>query len=239
MPRMKDGFRRRGDQVTRLEAFVDAAFAFAVTLLVISIDAVPDSLEALLLALRGIPAFAFGFALIALFWYLHARWSRRYGMDDVYSNLLGLLLVFLVLVYVYPLKLLSGLMFASFTGHWLPSPIELTSYEDLRAVFVVYGLAFCTLAACVSELYAHALRRRRQLQLEREEAAQTAGDVAVWRLAVLIGLLSVSSALLVPAEPPVWLAGLPGFVYFLMNLAWPVSAWAARRTRARLAAEAT
>ena len=37
------GVRQRGDQVTRLETFVDAAFAFAVTLLVVSFDAMPSS----------------------------------------------------------------------------------------------------------------------------------------------------------------------------------------------------
>src|SRR3546814_7073413 len=48
-PRMADGFVHRGRQVTRLETFVDAAFAFAVTLLVISIDEIPDSRAALVL----------------------------------------------------------------------------------------------------------------------------------------------------------------------------------------------
>jgi uncharacterized membrane protein len=33
--------RQRGEQVTRLETFVDAAFAFAMTLLVVSFDAMP------------------------------------------------------------------------------------------------------------------------------------------------------------------------------------------------------
>ena len=36
------GVRLRGEQVTRLETFVDAAFAFAMTLLVVSFDAMPD-----------------------------------------------------------------------------------------------------------------------------------------------------------------------------------------------------
>ena len=35
----------RGREVTRIEAFVDAAFAFAVTLLVISFNALPDSAD--------------------------------------------------------------------------------------------------------------------------------------------------------------------------------------------------
>ena len=42
----------RGDKVTRLEAFVDAAFAFAVTLLVISGDQTPTSIDMLQQALK-------------------------------------------------------------------------------------------------------------------------------------------------------------------------------------------
>ena len=33
-----DGFRIRGTEVSRLEAFSDAAFAFAITLLVVSLE---------------------------------------------------------------------------------------------------------------------------------------------------------------------------------------------------------
>ena len=97
--------QERGREVTRIEAFVDAAFAFAVTLLVISFDAIPDSVPALVAALKGVPAFAASFALLAWIWWSHAAWSRRYGLDDGRSVLLSLLLVFLVLVYVYPLRL--------------------------------------------------------------------------------------------------------------------------------------
>src|SRR5690606_676829 len=110
--RMGDGFVHRGRNVTRLEAFVDAAFAFAVTLLVISIDAIPDSRHALVLALKAVPSFAACFAMIAMFWAAHARWSKRYGFDDTASTVLSLLLVFVVLVYVYPLRLQFGVFFA-------------------------------------------------------------------------------------------------------------------------------
>ena len=44
----------RGDKVTRLEAFVDASFAFALTLLVISGDSIPGSIEELVDALKQI-----------------------------------------------------------------------------------------------------------------------------------------------------------------------------------------
>ena len=62
----------RGDKVTRLEAFVDAAFAFAVTLLVIAGDSIPSSIAELQAAIKQIPAYAASFALIMRFWLSHA-----------------------------------------------------------------------------------------------------------------------------------------------------------------------
>src|SRR5689334_21939870 len=100
LQRLPDGFIHRGVNVTRLEAFVDAAFAFAVTLLVISLDSIPTSIPAMLVALKGVPAFAASFIQIMIFWSAHATWSRRFGLDDAPSQRLSLVLVFLVLVYV-------------------------------------------------------------------------------------------------------------------------------------------
>ena len=40
---VEDRFRLRGLEVTRLDTFVDAAFAFVLTLLVISFDAIPSN----------------------------------------------------------------------------------------------------------------------------------------------------------------------------------------------------
>lgn len=61
---VEGGVRQRGEQVTRLETFVDAAFAFAVTLLVVSFDAMPSSFAELYDALRRLPAFLAGFAIL-------------------------------------------------------------------------------------------------------------------------------------------------------------------------------
>ena len=75
------GFRLRGREVTRLESFSDAVFAFALTLLVVSLD-VPKTFTDLVTTMRGFPAFALCFLLLALIWNGHYRYCRRYGLDD-------------------------------------------------------------------------------------------------------------------------------------------------------------
>src|SRR5713226_7012513 len=45
-------FRLRGMQMTRLETFIDAAFAFAISMLVIAAQQIPDNIEALLAAFK-------------------------------------------------------------------------------------------------------------------------------------------------------------------------------------------
>ena len=72
---LERGMRLRGLAMTRLETFVDAAFAFAVTLLVISVDDVPRSFEELVLALKNIPVFLAASAQLFLFWIAHRSWS--------------------------------------------------------------------------------------------------------------------------------------------------------------------
>lgn len=59
------GFRWRGGEISRLEGLSDAVFAFAVTLLVVSLE-VPETFNELLRVLRGFFAFAVCFSI--LFW---------------------------------------------------------------------------------------------------------------------------------------------------------------------------
>ena len=54
LPRLK-GFRLRGIAMTRLETFIDAAFAFAMTMLVIASQQISDDIGTLLAALRMCP----------------------------------------------------------------------------------------------------------------------------------------------------------------------------------------
>lgn len=66
----KVGFRLRGTEINRLEAFSDVVFGFALTLLVVSLE-VPHTFEELMRDLRGFLPFAVCFALLLQVWYIH------------------------------------------------------------------------------------------------------------------------------------------------------------------------
>jgi hypothetical protein len=54
-------------QMTRLETFTDAAFAFAVTMLVIAAQQIPDNIASLLAAFRNVPTFVSSIAVLGIF----------------------------------------------------------------------------------------------------------------------------------------------------------------------------
>ena len=81
LPRLR-GFRLRGMEMTRLETFIDAAFAFAITMLVIATQQIPDDIETLLAAFKNVPAFVASIIVLGIFWRGHWLWSRRYGLED-------------------------------------------------------------------------------------------------------------------------------------------------------------
>ena len=229
-----DGFLERGAVVTRLEAFVDAAFAFALTMLVISVDAIPADMPGLLAALKGTPAFAASFGQVAWFWYAHVTWSRRYGLDDGRSTVLSLLMVFLVMVYIYPLKALFATFFGWITLGWLPLGFELRTIDDLNAMFVTYGLVFASMSALVMLLYLHAWRCRAALGLSVDEQVGTLTTAASWAVAVGVAVASMAAAQLLTPATPKWAYGLPGMMYALMFITQPVTKAVARRAHARL-----
>jgi len=76
LPRLR-GFRLRGMQMTRLETFIDAAFAFAISMLVIAPQQIPDNIDGLLGAFRNVPAFVTSIIVLGIFWRGHWLWSRR------------------------------------------------------------------------------------------------------------------------------------------------------------------
>ena len=171
-----------GDNTSRLDAFTDAAFAFAVSLLVIGGARAPEDIDTLIGALGDIPAFAFGFAVMAMFWMGHVRWRRLRGEGDWLSILLTLLLVFLTLVYVQPLRAMAAATGIWFTGHG--SGFR-GSVADL---FAVYGTGFVAMSLTMAALYWETLRDREMTANLRREAL---GERGIWLILAVTGFASI------------------------------------------------
>ncbi len=166
------GMRLRGLAMTRLETFADAAFAFAVTLLVIAVDDVPRTFEELQVAIKSIPVFLFSAAQVFAFWIAHRNWSRIYGLDNGMAVLLTLLLVIGLLVMVFPLRIVYAFAVADLSDGWIPPPFELDPViwaEQLILVFVGYGISWAWLAGIVVAIFGYVLVRRRTLALNATE----------------------------------------------------------------------
>jgi hypothetical protein len=206
----KDGFRLRGMETTRMETFIDAAFAFAITMLVISIGDIPDSYSELIYALKGTPAFAMSFAAVLLFWLGHRRWSRRCGFEDGVTIFISMSLVFLVLVFVYPLKLMFSALGAWATAGWLPSEFRITHAGELIYLFIIYGLGFAFLTILMAWLNYRTIAKRKILLLNEIELMITKQEILLW---LILGITGFSSALFALIFPP-RIAIYAGFVYF-------------------------
>lgn len=218
---VEGGVRQRGEQVTRLETFVDAAFAFAMTLLVVSFDAMPSSFAELYDALRRLPAFLAGFAILALFWHGHHRFSRNFGLEDGTIVFLSLALVAATMFYVYPLRMVMSAAMGFFTGGWAPSEFRVRDMTEFRLIFVIYGVGFAVLASIIAWMNAHALRKADQLQLDAAERLAARAEVVAHLVLTGCAMLSIVLALAIP-EGRGWMHALPGLAYGLLGILMPV-----------------
>jgi uncharacterized membrane protein len=207
-----DGAAAPDRSAARLDAFVDAAFAFAVTLLVVGVGTVPESLAELRAALVNVPAFAVSFALIAMFWVGHVRWRQHAGERGGLALWLSLALVFLVLVYVYPLRLMSLSLVQFVAGH----AARAATLEEVAQLFTLYGLGFIAMAGAMTGLWVLALRAVPEPGPRRAAAR---GEAVIWALLMAAGLLSVTLAQFRATAP------LSPWVYALLGPAIGMFVW--------------
>jgi uncharacterized membrane protein len=229
---VEQDFRLRGLEVTRLDTFIDAAFAFVLTLLVISFDEIPSNIDEMLDALKRIPAFAVSFATLMMFWLQHRRWSRRYGLENSKTVLLSLALIFVVMVYVYPLRMVFEGMFNSLSDGFFTSSYQIDNYRDLRGMFVVYSVGFAAMSLILSQLFRAALYNREFLALNSVEQQITKTSMHIWMIAAGFGVLSIMIALFI-SDP--WIS-VAGYMYFSLIPALSIFSRFERRSLARLQA---
>lgn len=211
-----EDFRLRGHEVKRIEAFSDAVFAFAVTLLIVSLE-VPKNFEELMVTMRGFFAFGISFLFLMLIWHEQNIFFRRYNLDDHLTIFLNGALIFLVLFYVYPLKFLFTLIFNNQIYHDSQASMVIEDFQTPQ-LMTIYGSGFGTIYLLFFFMYKHALRKRELLQLTPVEAFDTKTKMYSHLVFVFAALLSIVIAWVLPVE----IAGLSGYLYILIGPAFTI-----------------
>jgi uncharacterized membrane protein len=209
--------RAEAHGASRVEAFTDDVFAFALTLLVVSLE-VPRTFRDLESASRGFVGFALTFAVLGWIWHEHKKLFAHFVLGDALAVFLNFVLLFVVLFYIYPLKFLSHLLMGRLglldaPGlTWAETPRLMTIYSGgWVAIFVLFLL-----------LYRHGLARG---------LAREAGVVPLFRaraqmrahgISIGVGAVSLLLTLLAVVLHRPALVAWAGLVFFLLG---PLHGW--------------
>jgi uncharacterized membrane protein len=206
---IENGFRMRGAGMSRIDAFSDVVFGFALTLLVVSLE-VPKDFSDLHEAVRGFIPFAICFTMLLTLWYAHYVFFRRYGLHDQLTIFLNSFLLFVVLFYVYPLKFLFSTLVGQISRR--DSTPYFTSSGQVTELMILYALGFAAVYFLLAALYWNAWRHREPLALNGLERLLTVSSIIDAFGLAAIGLIACLGGLILPAE---W-SGHSGYIYFLI-----------------------
>jgi transmembrane protein TMEM174 (potassium channel) len=229
-------FRWRGHEVSRIEGLSDAVFAFAITLLVVSLE-VPKTFNELAETMHGFGAFLVSFMLLFAVWFNQYKFFRRYGLRDTTTVLLNAALLFVVLFYVYPLKFLFSFLIDKVTGGHgevlLPNGnvvLMIESKEQMASLMIIFSLGYLAVFGVFVLLYWHAYRKREALELNDLERFDTRESILEGGLNCGIAILS----LLIVIVGGAGRAGLAGMAYMLTGVVMTLNGMIMGRRRRSL-----
>lgn len=199
----KDDIAWRGHEVTRIEAFSDAMFAFGITLLIVSLE-VPRSYHELMNGMLMFMPFAICFTIVFMIWYAQNIFFRRYGLHDTTTVVLNGILMFVVLFFIYPLKYLFRGMFSG--------GLVIENTRQIAYLFYIYSGGFMVIYLLFAAMYNNALRHREALNLTPSELFQTRSHLYGHLAIAGVGMLSIIIAYFDTGTN-----GWAGLIYFLIG----------------------
>lgn len=209
-----DAIAWRSHEPSRLETFSDAVFAFALTLIILSIE-VPKSFDELAETMRGTLSFAACFAVLFNVWNSQNMFFRRFGINDSYTMFLNAVLLFVVLVYAFPLKFLCDLLLIGNNYHEDGKELIKVTRDDIQPLMLIYSIGFFSIYLLFYLMYSHVKKFATQLELTAPEIWETKTLTSINLICMCICMLSIIVALAFPFH-----AGMSGWVYFLFPFAY-------------------
>jgi hypothetical protein len=215
-------FRWRGREISRIEALSDAVFALTITL-VVATTQVPETFPEIWGVFLDAPVLAVCFTLLVLLWHDHYLFFRRYGLEDAPTIALNLVLLFLVLLYAYPLRFMFSFIWNALVlgtippAEFFPVAADGMPFGDLfvnpysQAIWMMYlyGAGCASVFLVLFLMHLRAYRKREQLGLDEIELALTRGSLRSHGISCGIAVGSILVAGMTAQ------AGIAGMVYIL------------------------
>ncbi|MEO9872776.1 TMEM175 family protein [Ekhidna sp.] len=214
-------FRYRGLNQTRIETFSDAVFAVAFTLVVLS-TTVPETFDELRKSINDIIPSFICIVLIVVIWYQHYLFFLRFGLQNTKTVVVNTFLLFLLLIYIYPLKFLarflvelySAILFGKNVNFMQSFGGEMNS-ENMTLLMTAYGAGATLIFVAMTWLYRHAYKKREELELNEFETFCTKVGLKQNLLMSAIPFFSTVIAFLHPFGHGALNFGIAGFTYML------------------------
>ena len=192
----------------RIEAFSDAVFGFAATLMVITIDTDASFSNLIQTNQTNWITFAVTFFVLVALWKVHYNFFRRTNYMDNWIITFNSILLFVILYYIFPLKsLLNSLM-----------GLEEQPWESLASLFAFYSGGFVLIFLSLSLMYYRAYKKTNSIADSLNLLFYTrhfAIYVAVGLLSILLATMGIGINY-----------GLPGFIYVIIGfLCWGHAVW--------------
>ena len=206
-------FKWRGGDVSRLESLIDAVFAIAVTLLIVSRD-VPKTFDEFLAVMWSFAGFAVTFSFLFMIWKGHYLFHRRYGLEDNSTIFLNAILIFLILFYIYPLKFLAEVLIGEILINralGLNINFGFSGSIDMRHLMLIYSSGALMIWLVMRSLYQHALNHRKIIQLDDMEVLITKTEIIVYNIMIFYSTLSILIAFFAKNALSI---SMSGWIYF-------------------------
>src|SRR3569833_530947 len=144
-------------------------------------------------------------------------------MYDDKTVMLNAFLMFVVLIFAYPLKFQSILLFLRHSyvlnGHEKPMIYD----HQVSTLMVIYGAGFSIVYLLFFLMHLNALKQRDELNLTPVEVFETKTLTYIILIGFCIGLIAIALAMILPLK----YQGQSGFTYFLIPVAYSI--WYAYR----------
>jgi len=198
----------RSHEPSRLETFSDAVFAFAITLIMVSLE-VPRTFDELFEVFKGFFAFACCFGILFMIWNNQNIYFRRYGLNNARVTSLNAMLLFVVLMYVYPLKFLFMALFSGgqYNDHGHVG-IMITEQQQPTLMYV-YHSGYAAIYLLFYLMHVHAKKQAAAIKLSPGEIFETDTFILLNILNASLGIIGILFVLLAPLK----YKGTSGFIY--------------------------